>query len=52
MEDHQPTEEVFAAIGDTFVVETVKVFDMVKSIAQKYPHRPENPSIGVSAIFS
>ncbi|MBQ8231383.1 MAG: glycoside hydrolase family 16 protein [Lachnospiraceae bacterium] len=29
MEHHQPTEEAFAAIGDTFVVDYVRVFDMI-----------------------
>jgi len=29
-EDHQPTEEARAAIGDTFVVDYVRVFDIVK----------------------
>ena len=29
-EDHQPTTEAVAAIGDTFVVDYVRVFDLVK----------------------
>jgi len=28
-EDHQPTEEAYAAIGDTFIVDYVRVFDML-----------------------